>query len=146
MIVDIDLNDIDKAIQTMTKLKELQQKEEKWKPKGGSYHVSCHDHVHSTIDISESATNFGSRFETREAAEEAAKVYRKFHRLYKLAEELNGDWKPDLNNDLPPKFVIAKHKGKYMSYQINILEFIDSIYFKSKEAAEKAIKILEQEE
>jgi hypothetical protein len=118
----------------------------KWEPKGGSYHVSCYDHVHSTNDISESATNFGSRFETREAAEKASKVYRKFHRLYKLAEELNEGWIPNWDDDLQPKFAIAQRKGKYLCNQINIIEFIDHIYFKSEEAAEKAIKILEQEE
>lgn len=144
MIVDIDLNDIDGAIQALTKIKELHKKEEKWQPKGGKYFVSVKGNVVAGVTTKE-CRNFGMEFKTRETAAKAYKAYRKYHRLYKLAEELNDGWNPDLNNDLQPKFVIAKRKGKYICYQINILEFIDSIYFKSKEAAEKAIKILDQE-
>jgi len=146
MIVDIDLNDIDKAIQTMTKLKELQQKEEKWQPKGGEFHICCGNIYQCGSITSSLETEFGVRFETRESAEKATKAYRKYHRLYKLAEELNEGWNPDMNNDLQPKFVIAKRKGKYISYQINIIEFPHCVYFKDAETAQKAIKILEKED
>jgi hypothetical protein len=145
MLIDVDI--IEQAISALNRLKEIAAKnEEKWQPKGGSYHVSCHDHVHSTIDISESATNFGSRFESREAAEEAAKVYRKYHRLYKLAEELNGDWKPDWSNPVQPKYGISEGKNARIPVCLKTERPLGTICFKSEIAAEKAIKIWEQED
>lgn len=118
----------------------------KWEPKGGEFHICCGNIYQCGSITSSLETEFGVRFETIEAAEKASKVYRKFHRLYKLAEELNEGWIPNWDDDLQPKFAIAQRKGKYLCNQINIIEFIDHIYFKSEEAAEKAIKILEQEE
>lgn len=146
MIVDIDLNDIDKAIQTMTKLKELQQKEEKWQPKGGDYYIQMNGKVYSFAKPQQAEIDFGMAFETRQAAEKATKAYRKYHRLYKLAEELNPpDWDTDWSDADQEKFGL---NYDHLQDQWRVLCFYQtsspgSVYFASKERAEQAIKILE---
>jgi hypothetical protein len=146
MLIDVDINEIEQAISTLNRLKEIAAKnEEKWQPKGGKFFINAHGVVGPTSTVSASATHFGTRFETEGSAKKAAKAYRKFHRLYKLAEELNEGWEPDWDDDLQPKFLIAERRGKYICNQLDILEFPHCVYFKDAETAQKAIKILEQE-
>ena len=148
MIVDIDLNDIDKAIQTMTKLKELQQKEEKWQPKGGDYYIQMNGKVYSFAKPQQAEIDFGMAFETRQAAEKASKVYRKYHRLYKLAEELNEGWEPDWSNPNQPKYIVRINRNCNDSktevwYES---EIAGAVYFASRAFANKAIEILRDQE
>lgn len=118
---------------------------EKWSPKGGGYFIdTAGQAIHD--DCPEINTReFGIEFETKEAAEEAAIAYRKFHRLYKLADELNEGWTPDFNNENQAKYSVGyNQKSKKYNFDISYLVEI-GIYFKNEETVKKAIEILNSE-
>jgi len=148
--IDVDLDDIEHAIQTLNRLKEIAQtkNDEKWQPKSGNFYISSTGGVYFRNDSSSLETGFGNRFETEAEAKKASKVYRKFHRLYKLAEELNEGWEPNWNDLSQPKYrLVYDCRGE--NFFISVAHTgrqVCGIVFKSEEAAEKAIKILEQEE
>lgn len=136
--------EIAKAQQT---LKELQQKLEKeknkkWEPKGGEWWVDymgrvfC-DNTNSTIRKS------GLEFETKEAAEKAAIAYRRYHRLYKLAEELNEGWEPDWSDTSEKFYIYFNNEDKcYHLSTNNFFTKLSGVYFKSRVVAQLAIEIV----
>ena len=70
-----------------------------------------------------------------------------FRKLLEVANYLNGDWKPDWNNNLQDKYSIVYNNNKEVfeittSYKISL----SAIYFSSEENAKKAIEIIGKEE
>ena len=70
-----------------------------------------------------------------------------FRKLLEVADYLNGDWKPDWNNNLQDKYSIVYNNNKEVfeittSYKISL----SAIYFSSEENAKKAIEIIGKEE
>ena len=70
-----------------------------------------------------------------------------FRKLLEVAEYLNGDWKPDWNNQNQMKYIIQydnirkRFKFDFYSYTCT-----SPIVFSSRENAEKAIEIIGEEE
>jgi len=135
-------NEIDKEIADLM----LKQKE-KWQPKGGDFSI-VNGRVAEGI-TNDAATSFGMAFETRQDAEKAAKAYRKYHRLYKLAEELNPDgWEPNWGDPNQPKYIIRFNKN-YTDAKNDVWyesEIAGAVFFASITAANKAIEILMDQE
>ena len=76
-------------------------------------------------------------------SEKQAQKLLAINQLMNVAKYLNGDWQPDWNNRSEIKYYISLYRG------INIYMTPDfhcsDIYFKSKELAQQAIKILGEE-
>lgn len=95
---------------------------------------------------------FGMHFDTKEAAEKAAKAYRFYHRLYKLAEELNKGWEPAWENEYQAKFYIyldhTANPDKGSCWKVSIARTSEgtTIYFKSEAIAYKVIQLLDRGE
>jgi len=68
------------------------------------------------------------------------------NKLMNVAKYLNGDWQPDWNNENEYKYSIY-YSHRYNRLSINNVYGIQSqsIYFKTKELAKKAIEILGEE-
>lgn len=85
--------------------------------------------------------DFGCGFKCEADALKASKKYRKYHLLYKLAEELNGS-----NVTEPFSYWVIQYLGD--SDKLVPIRFtehrnlIPQVFFKSKELAEKAIEII----
>lgn len=70
-----------------------------------------------------------------------------FRKLLEVANYLNGDWKPDWNNQEQYKYVIAyNHTEK--TFDTDYFRYLseNTVYFSSKENAKKAIEIIGEEE
>lgn len=70
-----------------------------------------------------------------------------FRKLLEVADYLNGDWKPDWNNQEQYKYVIAyNHTEK--TFDTDYFRYLseNTVYFSSKENAKKAIEIIGEEE
>lgn len=121
-------------------------KPQKWEPKGGIYFVSQSGFVHND-DSTDECREFGMEFETEDAAEIAAVVYRRYHRLYKLAEELNEGWEPDWSDNSQDKLIIRvcyDTTNPFFYYSCDRCHGdISGIHFKDEDTAKKAIKIIE---
>ena len=136
-------DEIDKQISDLM----LKQKEEKWQPKGGDYYIQMNGKVYSFAKPQQAEIDFGMAFETRQAAEKATKAYRKYHRLYKLAEELNPEgWEPDWTNRDQEKVGLSKTCEKTQTTVWYESQIVGAVYFASRKIAAQAVKILEQEE
>lgn len=137
---------IEQTQKTLQMLQEKLEKEKnkKWEPEGGDYYVNDAGCVCAGLQYPVSAS-FGIEFKTRKAAEKAAKAYRAYHRLYKLAEELNQGWEPEWGNSTESKYTIEIRHGSnatiicgcYSAYQT-----LCGIYFKDHETALKAVKMI----
>lgn len=70
-----------------------------------------------------------------------------FRKLLEVADYLNGDWKPDWDNDTQYKYIISYNVIKETFY-IQSWWYVAQglVCFSSKENAEKAIKIIGEEE
>lgn len=70
-----------------------------------------------------------------------------FRKLLEVANYLNGDWKPDWNDGTQYKYFIA-YDHKNQRFYIDSCHYvnIDTIYFSSRENAEKAVEIIGEEE
>lgn len=121
---------------------EIAQKAPKWEPKGGNYVVGVCGADFITYRSHYLVDSYGLAFKTKEAADKAYKDYRAYHRLYKLAEELNEGWEPDWNEPIQPKYYIVSGSGKLSVTNSNWIMSFGSVYFKSEEAAKKAIEII----
>ena len=70
-----------------------------------------------------------------------------FRKLLEVSEYLNGDWKPDWNNQEQCKYIIRyNHRSKQFSTDFYTYTGITPIVFSSKENALKAIEIIGEEE
>ena len=70
-----------------------------------------------------------------------------FRKLLEVSNYLNGDWKPDWNNQEQYKYVIAyNHTEK--TFDTDYFRYLseNTVYFSSKENAKKAIEIIGEEE
>lgn len=126
--------EITKAQQTLKELQEKleAQKTPKWEPKGGRW---CVNPVDTKVN--------GLEFETEEAVEKAAIAYRRYHRLYKLTEELNEGWEPNWNDHDESKYYIVGTKGKMDYVHMVATPHTCGIPFKSADVVKKAITIIE---
>lgn len=120
----------------------------KWKPKGGDYVVSCKGlfNINNYYNENRKIEEFGLAFETREQADRAYKDFRFYHRLYKIAEELNNGWIPNWSNTSERKYIIY-YSYTSKSYNYNTVSFCNrpgSILFKSEQDVREAIVILER--
>ena len=70
-----------------------------------------------------------------------------FRKLLEVADYLNGDWKPDWNDVNQFKYFISYNHERNI-FEIEYCRYINSelVYFSSIENAEKAIKIIGEEE
>ena len=118
-----------------------------WNPSEGEHFIDSVGNVKHTLAPIASGTIYnGMTFETSDQAQQAAIAYRRYHRLYRLALELNGDWVIDLSSN-------SKQSKWCIVYQDNALEVAfttiacnpTTIYFKSRTLAQKAIDILGDE-
>ena len=66
-----------------------------------------------------------------------------FRKLLEVADYLNGDWKPDWNNDTQYKYIIS-YNGIKETFYIQSCWYVTQglVCFSSKENAEKAIDII----
>ena len=70
-----------------------------------------------------------------------------FRKLLEVADYLNGDWKPDWNNQEQCKYIIRyNHISKQFSTDFYTYTGITPIVFSSRENALKAIEIIGEEE
>lgn len=142
-----NVEDIQKQIAEAQKtLQELQEKLEKeknkkWEPEGGDYYVDDAGRVCAGLQYPVSAS-FGVEFKTRQAAEKAAKAYRAYHRLYKLAEELNQGWEPCWDGRSPNYMIEIGHGSDIVFDYYNTYQTLCGIYFKDRETALKAIEMI----
>ncbi len=117
---------------------------ENWEPKGKGYIVTSSG-ILPTNGINKDAQNYGTTFDNEENASKAFLAYKNYHRLYKLAEELNQGWEPDWNNPDEEKWCInighATNSLWASSRKQNTN--ICSIVFKDYETTLKAISIIE---
>lgn len=144
-----NVEDIQKQIAEAQKtLQELQdklekEKNKKWEPEGGDYYVNNAGCVCEGFQYPASAS-FGVEFKTRQAAEKAAKAYRAYHRLYKLAEELNQGWEPCLDDD-SRKWIVFYNYGNWSVLEADYShrsKIVCGVYFKNKETALKAVEMI----
>ncbi|MBQ0141017.1 MAG: hypothetical protein KBT36_17235 [Kurthia sp.] len=69
------------------------------------------------------------------------------NKLQNVANYLNGDWKPDWSDGDSKKYLLQYcANSKFFSVSFNDSHNLGNVYFKSRELAIKAIKILGEEE
>lgn len=143
-------NKLKEAQALVDKLKnELEEakKPKKWEPEDGDWGINHYGDILHIPDHLSERRSFGFQFKTQQAAAAAAKAYRFYHRLYKLAEELNEGWEPDWSDSGQQKFYIWFNTGRAWEVgRIYTSRSPERIYFKSEYAAKKAIQILERGE
>lgn len=135
--------DIDYKIENLRKELDslLKEKEQMfvWEPKGGEWYIEAAGNISRCFSTGDSR-DFGVEFYTEDAAILGEKAYRRYHRLYKLAEELN-------EGSVSNRYIVnADREGKNFS----ICLYVDylpygGIGFKTRELAEKAVHIIKQE-
>lgn len=108
-----------------------------WEPKGGDYWITTKGDV-CNGGSSNPFKLFGMEFKTRKEGDEAVEVYRRFHRLYKLQQELDNGW---IRNDDEKVYEIVNGEEG-----LDVITFSGNsfavICFKTKKSAEKAIEII----
>lgn len=79
-------------------------------------------------------------------SEKQAKKLLAINQLMNVAKYLNGDWKPDWNDDNEKKYTISLDRNnKKINITWNVLVNKCPVYFKTEELAQKAIDILGEE-
>lgn len=117
----------------------------KWEPKSGNYKLSANGRlIPGGSIISIDRINFGMEFETEESAEKAAAYYRKIHRLYKLAEELNEGWEPDWSDHNQYKYSVY-FDGSSCGWRYRTYSYSNHLLpaFKDEATARRAIELIE---
>ena len=70
-----------------------------------------------------------------------------FRKLLEVAEYINGDWKPDWNNQEQLKYIICyNNESKQFGSDFYSYTSMTPIVFSSKENAKKAVEIIGEEE
>lgn len=115
---------------------------------GNYYYVDEYGDINLVLDTFhntdyEKVYKRGLAFKTREEAEQFDKERILLFKFHKWAEEHNGGWKPELNNEYEKKyFIIYNVQGKifevFHTWQYNY--FLKLPYFKSVEIAEQFIE------
>lgn len=111
---------------------------------GGDYFLSF---IINRVFPGQSTDNFRKaclEFKTKDAAEKAHAAYSKYHAMYKLAEHLNEGWEPDWSDvsELKWSIIYRAIRDERESKVSTLTKTANTIYFKSKETAEKAVKII----
>lgn len=87
-------------------------KPEKWKPKGGNYHVDLNGEVFSS-NMQQSKIDFGVVYQTREAAEKARDAMRTHNRVLAWLAENDDGWVADWSDSNQDKWsVFYAHETK----------------------------------
>ena len=73
----------------LEQLRKEAEKPDVWEPKGGELYIDQDGDVCGHFTSNPNRRKFGVEFESYEESKHAAKIYRFYHRLCKLAEELN---------------------------------------------------------
>jgi len=126
--------EIAKAQETLNQLQKKldEEKNKKWEPKGGDWYVN---HKNSRAA--------GLEFETSSSADKASAAYRRYHRLYKLAEELNEGWEPDWEETDQKFYIYYDHGSKKYDYCYhNSHQTVGGVYFKDVNTTKKALEII----
>ena len=135
-------------IDTLIAEREEKQQSDPWEPEGGAWYVLGTGETDEYLNlIPTRAKRFisnGCAFKTKESAEKAAAYYRKLHRLYKLAEELNEGWEPNWNNVHQNKYRINYNslKQQWLCTPHQVKDSLSPV-FKDKETAQRAIELIE---
>lgn len=160
------MNDIEKKLEALKaeflgKLEELEkeaeaQKEQEepkpWEPEVGEEYFYIYDTLKTGSDfnwgnfIDYKRIKAGNCFLTKERAEQVAEKMRLLLRLEQLHDMLCPDYVPDWNNDGELKFCLAHYCDDdywFVDY-FNVTQY-PTVYFDTKENAEKAAGILNKE-
>jgi hypothetical protein len=133
--------------------KQLAEKESelnsiKWCPKdkhgAPGYMVTADEKVLQTV-LSQDVINFGCGFKTRKRAEHAAHAFKRFHLLYKLAEELNETEHGAAFQHWTISYLGDSKKLIPVMLNSTVGGALPMIYFKTKTLAMKAINIIQNE-
>jgi hypothetical protein len=127
----------------MEVLKGQLKEPEKWEPKGGDWRVIIdEDGVQLDCDRCVIDTELPFRCKTLKQADQMGRHIKNHALLQQLANELNGDWVPNWDDDSQTKcFVIFKHDlGKWDFGFVTYVEYTSPAF--SEDAAKKAIEIL----
>lgn len=145
------MNKLDRIKNLENELAELkaeiieEEKTKDWNPSGGNLLVCSTGEVSEISWGSDRYRNFGVEFDNKNQAQQAAIAYRRYHRLYRLALELNGDWVPDFLNQEEDKYYIFNSYNTLKVNICNVAKRYCDIYFKTEKLAQKAIDILGDE-
>lgn len=163
---NVEMNDIEKKLEALKseflgKLEELRkeaeaQKEQEelkpWKPEveEGYFYIGntlgIGEYFNGGDYIDDKLITAGNCFRTKERAEQVAKKMRLLLRLEQLHDILCPDYEPDWNNDGELKFCLAHYCDDdywFVDY-FNVTQY-PTVYFDTKENAEKAAGILNKE-
>jgi hypothetical protein len=117
----------------------------KWEIPGGDYYLDI-DNVINKGDSSIGTKLAGREFKTQEAAIKAKIHYTNVSILFHLAEYLNDGWEPNWDDELQEKYgLMYNHNIDSWVKTVNNFCQAPAAYF-SYEAANKALKILNNEE
>ena len=116
----------------------------KWQPSAnGDFYITGDNQIDNYP--SEKHVDFGVVFETLDQAKKAQAAFRKYHRAYQLALELNDGWEPEWDSSCTIYYLAYDHV--YSDYKIfhdsADFENLNAIYFKDHDTAELAIKRIE---
>lgn len=123
---------------------QLEPEPKQWNPKGGGFWVDHNGEAEETASTIGSC-NFGTEFKTEEQATKGAEAFRKYHRLYQLALELNEGWEPDWSDGDQAKYYIY-YNNRSKNHRVGSVFLSDDIsyvYFKSYGTAGAAIEIID---
>jgi hypothetical protein len=128
-------------VEKLQKELEESKKPKKWEPKGGSWYITGMGMVKKGPTYKDTAA-CGLEFETQDAALNAYKEYKTYHRLYKLAEELNEGWEPDWKSTAPKFYIYRDSDGHLVVDYVIEVRLLAGILFKSREVANNAVDII----
>lgn len=129
-------------------IEEEKVKSEKWNPIGQDYVINLSGQVLKrgyALSIDRDIVNNGLYFDNEKQAQQASIAYRRYHRLYRLALELNGDdYNPDWGSG-ENKYFIESNDGYLTINSRKHMRNVSGIYFKTETLAQKAIDIIGDE-
>lgn len=112
---------------------------------GKKHHYISSSNVEKPIEA-ECGTIVNYDWPARCTSKKQAQKLLAINKLMNVAKYLNGDWKPDWNdNDKGKYFVLMDYYNNNMIVDCNTSFMYNTVYFKSKELAQQAIDILGEE-
>lgn len=136
------INELEQQIVFLNQeLNDLKEPEcEKWNPKGGEWFINGYGGVMNQSS-NRLCAKTGIEFQTEQSANDASKAYRFYHRLYKLAEELNDGWVADFKNYQKKYFISFSNTHNIYNIDVNTnINKLGCIYFKDKKQHKKQLK------
>ena len=121
----------------------------KWEPSGGMWYVNGAGSAQEQCQSAPLYRLGGGEFSCRSSARKAACTYKAYHRLYKLAEELNDPgWLANFSSGDRFYKVDRTNQNGVLQYDFSFeyVETLGTIYFRNQATVKRAIVILEQEE